>query len=104
MIRKSRDPHSFLSIRWKSVGVPFNTVLALLENEDNDVVYDKEKDEAALRVALSERLSGRTEDASSKDKLTQMKEKVKTSTEINTEDVGITLRTAKGTAIRFLFQ
>lgn len=57
-------------------------ILALLESEDNDVVYDKEKDEDALRVALSERLSGRAEYTSSKDKLAQTKEKVKASIEI----------------------
>jgi hypothetical protein len=40
-----------------------------------DVVYDKEKDEVALRVAISEQLSGRTRSTSSKTTLSEDQEK-----------------------------
>ena len=56
-------------------------IIALLGREDNDVVYDKEKDEASLRVAISDSRFGRAEDASSKDRLAQTKEKIKSSRE-----------------------
>ena len=46
-------------------------ILSLLERENNDVNYDKEKDEDALRVAISEQLSGRARSTSSKTTLSE---------------------------------
>ena len=52
-------------------------VLSILDGNANDIVYDKEIDEEAMRVALSERLSGRAEAPSSNSTITPPGESVK---------------------------